>query len=180
VAACRYYGDEALKARISQAVRGLLATQEDNGYIGTYADSACYGPGTWNIWCRKYTLWALKMLNAGRFSPKVWRIVMADFLAARGGLGYPTLEIGINMRGIFDPEEFERQAGALIEKIVGSNPERTANCLAFTSAWANGAFLDSAARVPLILCDPDLPQGKVCDRPVSLVDIMPTLLQAVG
>jgi len=41
-------------------------------------------------------------------------------------------------------------------------------------------FLDSAARVPLILCDPDLPQGKVCDRPVSLVDIMPTLLQAVG
>lgn len=39
-------------------------------------------------------------------------------------------------------------------------------------------FLDSGACVPLIVVDPDGPQGVRCDKPVSLVDIMPTFLQA--
>lgn len=41
-------------------------------------------------------------------------------------------------------------------------------------------FLDSGARVPMIVVDPEGPQGVRCEKPVSLVDIMPTFLQAAG
>ncbi len=60
IAAYRYDPqDDTLKQTIADAVTGLLNTQDDNGYIGTYQDSCCAGKNTWNIWCRKYTLWAL-------------------------------------------------------------------------------------------------------------------------
>jgi arylsulfatase len=42
------------------------------------------------------------------------------------------------------------------------------------------SFLDSAARVPMIMVHPDLPKNIRCDKPVSLVDILPTFLQAAG
>jgi DUF1680 family protein len=59
IAACRYYSSEELRRRVEQAVKGLLSTQDDNGYIGTYYDSQFFGTNTWNIWGRKYTLWGL-------------------------------------------------------------------------------------------------------------------------
>jgi DUF1680 family protein len=59
IAACRYYSSEKLKQRVAEAVKGLLSTQDANGYIGTYRDSAFHGLKTWNIWGRKYTLWGL-------------------------------------------------------------------------------------------------------------------------
>lgn len=59
VAAYRYYGDDSLLEFIRRAARGLLGTQDANGYIGTYADSSYVQPGTWNVWCRKYALWGL-------------------------------------------------------------------------------------------------------------------------
>jgi arylsulfatase len=37
-------------------------------------------------------------------------------------------------------------------------------------------FLDPAARIPLIMSHPDLPHGKLCSKPVNLVDILPTFL----
>lgn len=59
IAACQYYDCNDLKKRIQSAAAGLIQTQDENGYIGTYADSKKYHPNTWNIWCRKYTLWGL-------------------------------------------------------------------------------------------------------------------------
>ncbi|MFD0958174.1 sulfatase family protein [Paenibacillus chungangensis] len=41
-------------------------------------------------------------------------------------------------------------------------------------------FLDSGARIPLIVVSPDGPVNTSCADPVSLVDIMPTFLQAAG
>lgn len=41
-------------------------------------------------------------------------------------------------------------------------------------------FFDSAARVPMIMIHPDMPKGELCDTPVSLVDILPTLLEYAG
>ena len=41
-------------------------------------------------------------------------------------------------------------------------------------------FLDSAARIPMIMVHPDLPKGKLCSTPVSLVDILPTFLEYAG
>lgn len=59
IGACRYYDDSAVRERIRNGVDGLLSTQDPDGYIGTYRDTRYYGPNTWNIWCRKYTLWGL-------------------------------------------------------------------------------------------------------------------------
>jgi len=42
------------------------------------------------------------------------------------------------------------------------------------------SFLDSAARIPMIMVHPDLPGNVRCGAPVSLVDMMPTFLQAAG
>lgn len=63
IAAQRYTGDEELKDFIRESVTDLLATQREDGYIGTYHDSGfvrCIGRRmNWNVWCRKYTLWGL-------------------------------------------------------------------------------------------------------------------------
>jgi len=59
IAACQYYDSDDLKERVRIAATGLISTQNKDGYIGTYTDSKKYGPHTWNIWCRKYTLWGL-------------------------------------------------------------------------------------------------------------------------
>ena len=59
VEACRYYGDDELRDFIAESAHAVIATQDESGYIGTYSDSTFFGPKTWNIWGRKYTLWGL-------------------------------------------------------------------------------------------------------------------------
>lgn len=59
IAACRYYHSDELKKRIAVAVKGLLSTQDANGYIGTYRHTDFLTGNNWNVWCRKYTLWGL-------------------------------------------------------------------------------------------------------------------------
>ncbi len=59
IAACQYNTCDDLRERIRSAATGLISTQDENGYIGTYTDSTKYISSTWNIWCRKYTLWGL-------------------------------------------------------------------------------------------------------------------------
>ncbi len=39
---------------------------------------------------------------------------------------------------------------------------------------------EQAAAVPFIMAGPEVPQGRVVDTPISLVDCFPTVLQAVG
>lgn len=39
---------------------------------------------------------------------------------------------------------------------------------------------EQAAAIPLILAGPEVPEGRVCGTPVSLVDCFPTVLEAVG
>ncbi|MEZ4868895.1 MAG: sulfatase-like hydrolase/transferase [Caldilineaceae bacterium] len=45
-----------------------------------------------------------------------------------------------------------------------------------------GKFLmyEETAGIPLIMAGPDVPQGKVLDTPISLIDCYPTILEAVG
>ncbi|HPG38428.1 MAG TPA: glycoside hydrolase family 127 protein [bacterium] len=56
-AAYLYTGDPALKAKLDQAVTGLLNTQTEDGYIGNYAPDAHLQ--NWDIWGRKYCLLGL-------------------------------------------------------------------------------------------------------------------------
>lgn len=71
---CRYYHNDELKAFLHRAAHNLMELQREDGYLGTYRDSAnVFAPDpkltepvmgwpcnwNWNIWCRKYTLWGL-------------------------------------------------------------------------------------------------------------------------
>src|SRR5262245_16928896 len=66
-----YSGDARLKAKLDRAVRDLLATQLDDGYLGTYLPAdrfkdfgdATFEPSEdlplWDVWAHKYNLLAL-------------------------------------------------------------------------------------------------------------------------
>ena len=59
IAAYRYSGDEHIKATIKKETDRLIATQDDDGYIGSYQHSAYVEGDVWNVWNRKYALWGL-------------------------------------------------------------------------------------------------------------------------
>jgi len=46
--------------------------------------------------------------------------------------------------------------------------------------WWKCAMYEGSAGIPMIVAGPDLPQGQVCDTPVSLVDLFPTITEGVG
>jgi choline-sulfatase len=46
--------------------------------------------------------------------------------------------------------------------------------------WNKNNMLEASAGIPMTLSGPGLPKDKVCDTPVSLVDIYPTIIEAVG
>ncbi len=46
--------------------------------------------------------------------------------------------------------------------------------------WGKSTHYDDAAGVPMIMAGPDIAHGKVCHTPVSLVDLAPTIMSAVG
>jgi choline-sulfatase len=45
--------------------------------------------------------------------------------------------------------------------------------------WGKFNFYEESAKVPLILSGPGIEPGKVCDTPVSLIDVYPTVLDAL-
>ncbi len=57
VLGCSYQPSADHFAVLDRAVKGLLATQTPDGYIGTYKDSEHLG--IWDVWGRKYTLLGL-------------------------------------------------------------------------------------------------------------------------
>lgn len=73
---CRYNGDVKLKNFIRSSVNRVLSLRRSDGYLGTYKNERQIFRAsvkevqritgwnwecdwTWNIWCRKYTLWGL-------------------------------------------------------------------------------------------------------------------------
>ncbi len=46
--------------------------------------------------------------------------------------------------------------------------------------WGKSTMYRESVNVPLILAGPDIPAGRICSTPVSLVDIYPTVMQSVG
>jgi len=54
-----YTGDPKLKARLDNAVADLIATQEADGYLGTYEPAKRFGlfeGADWDVWSHKYNL----------------------------------------------------------------------------------------------------------------------------
>ena len=46
--------------------------------------------------------------------------------------------------------------------------------------WGKSTMYEESAGIPMIIAGPDVPQGMVCETPVSLVDAFPTYLQSMG
>ena len=46
--------------------------------------------------------------------------------------------------------------------------------------WAKRSLWEDSTRVPLIVAGPGVAQGKVCNKPVQLLDVYPTLLELAG
>lgn len=57
--ACEDSGSAELRAKLDAAVQDLIATQESNGYLGTYAPGTrlgCFPNADWDVWTHKYCL----------------------------------------------------------------------------------------------------------------------------
>jgi len=46
--------------------------------------------------------------------------------------------------------------------------------------WAKRSLWDDSTRVPMIIVGPGVAKGKICNKPVELLDIYPTLLELTG
>ncbi len=46
--------------------------------------------------------------------------------------------------------------------------------------WGKSTMYEESAGIPMIMAGPDVPAGRVCDTPVSLVDGFPTFIHALG
>jgi choline-sulfatase len=46
--------------------------------------------------------------------------------------------------------------------------------------WGKSTMYEESAGVPMLFAGPDVPQGFVCQEPVSLVDVFPTVTDCVG
>ncbi len=95
VDAARYYDDASLRDFIHEAAKGLIGTQDENGYIGTYHDSKYLTNGkNFNLWCRKHTLWGLLV---------AWQITGDDpiLAAARRFMDHLMSEVGPDALDIY-------------------------------------------------------------------------------
>jgi hypothetical protein len=64
------------------------------------------------------------LLNYGLSGSCHCEPAMADHIATRGGWDFCTMELGINMRGSFTPEEFRKRAEYLIRAVTEKNPDK--------------------------------------------------------
>ncbi len=89
VAAYEYTGDAKIKAAIRKETDRLIDTQDANGYIGSYKNSAFVSGNVWNVWNRKYALWGLVEAYQTLQDPKVLTAAqrMMDHLMTEVGPG---------------------------------------------------------------------------------------------
>ena len=83
----------------------------------------------------------------------------------------------------------DRQVGRVIEALERSGLAETTRVV-YTSdhgdnigargMWGKSTHYDDAVGVPMIISGPDVAAGQVCRTPVSLVDLAPTIMAAVG
>ncbi len=46
--------------------------------------------------------------------------------------------------------------------------------------WGKSILLEEAAGIPVILAGPEIPEGRRCRTPVSLIDVYPTVMDSIG
>jgi lysophospholipase L1-like esterase len=91
-----------------------------------YGSSITYGAGT-TLHHNSYIQQAARRLNVdvmcnGLGGACLCEPTVADFLATREDWDFVTLELGVNMRNMFTPEEFEKRVRYLVGIILEKNP----------------------------------------------------------
>jgi choline-sulfatase len=71
------------------------------------------------------------------------------------------------------------QAGLRDDTIVVYTTDH-GEALGTRGLWGKSNMYEEACAIPMILAGPDIPAGKVSTTPVSLIDIGPTVLDAIG
>ena len=66
---------------------------------------------------------------------------VADYLAEREDWDIITLELGVNMRGAFTPEEFQQRSRYLIERIIARHPDKP---VVLITIYPNGQSIQNA------------------------------------
>ena len=62
---------------------------------------------------------------------------LADFFADQMDWDFATLELGINMRDIFEPSEFEKRVGYMIDRLLNVSPQRPVVLISPFIAWGS-------------------------------------------
>jgi choline-sulfatase len=83
----------------------------------------------------------------------------------------------------------DRQIGRVLEALQGAGLTDSTRIM-YTSdhgemlgdfgKWGKSCMYEGSAAVPLVAAGPGIPEGKVVEEPVSLVDCYPAILEAVG
>lgn len=94
---------------------------------------------------------------------------MADYLMHHGGWDAASLELGVNMRGMFTPDEFEERARYLVEGMLKHNPGKPVLLISIypnstdvlknpddSIAAVNRAFVERLQKIHQSLNHPDL------------------------
>ena len=104
-----YLGDGRLRRSLLDEARRLVALRDGNGYLGSYSERTncvttsaqrkAHGGGctNWNLWNRKYVIWALEALY--RSTGEKWVLdeaarEMKDFIAVVDECGYDLADTG--------------------------------------------------------------------------------------
>jgi lysophospholipase L1-like esterase len=108
------------------AVRPPLETEKPRRRMLCYGSSITNGalPTVYHLSYVQQAARHLKadVFNQGLSGACMCEPEMAAYLAARNDWDFITLELGVNMRGTFTPEEFEKRSRHLIGRIASAHP----------------------------------------------------------
>lgn len=106
-------GDPALRVKLDRAARDLMATQEADGYLGTYTPDKRFGlyPGVdWDVWSHKYHLIGLLTYHRYTGSPEALLTCrkMGDLLIRTFGPGKKSIlsagtHVGMAATSVLEP-----------------------------------------------------------------------------
>ena len=96
------------------------------------------------------------------------RLAFASYL---GLLSFVDAQIGLVLDALRELD-LEAETRVLYTSDHGDSPGAR-------GIWGKFNFYEESAKIPIILSGPDVESGKVCDTPVSLIDVYPTVLDAL-
>jgi hypothetical protein len=115
-----YYGVESFGHPVRPPTKDEMPKQTWLAYGSSITHSNAYDGYPFQAARRM----GVDLLNHGLAGACHCEKAIADHLATRGGWDFCTMELGINMRGSFTPEQFRERAEYLIRKMVEKNPDK--------------------------------------------------------